>query len=89
MRSPPDCLEVTLAKHSQRFDEILHMVLDIKTTLGPKIDALQMDMGHMRKDHKKLKERVEATESTMASIRPTTSEATTHIKAFQRDVAQL
>ncbi|KAJ1175065.1 hypothetical protein NDU88_000356 [Pleurodeles waltl] len=52
MRSPPEPLVVTLAEHSQRFDEILNTVLDIKATLEPKTDALRIDMGHMREDHK-------------------------------------
>ncbi|KAJ1101343.1 hypothetical protein NDU88_006412 [Pleurodeles waltl] len=89
MRSLPEPLAVTLAEHSQRSDEILNVVLDIKTTLEPKIAALQIDMGCMREDHKKLKERVEAMESTVASLRPTISDATTHIRALQREVAQL
>ncbi|KAJ1093293.1 hypothetical protein NDU88_006398 [Pleurodeles waltl] len=80
MRSLPEPLEVTLVEHSQRVDEILNAVLDIKTTLEPKIDALRIDMGHMREDHKKLKEQVEATEFTMASLRPMVSDATSHIR---------
>ncbi|KAJ1194798.1 hypothetical protein NDU88_004084 [Pleurodeles waltl] len=54
----------TLAEHSQRFNKILSAVLDIKSTLQPKIDALLIDKHHMREDHKKLKERVEAAEAT-------------------------
>ncbi|KAJ1134676.1 hypothetical protein NDU88_001125 [Pleurodeles waltl] len=62
---------------------------DIKATLGPKIDVLQIDMAHMRGDHKKLKERVDATESTMAALRPTVLDATSHIRALQREMTQL
>ncbi|KAJ1181782.1 hypothetical protein NDU88_006981 [Pleurodeles waltl] len=85
----PKPLAATLAVHSQRFDEILTAVLDIKTTLEPKIDTVVIDMGHMQEDHKKLKEHVDATEFTMAALRPTVLHATSHIRALQREVAQL
>ncbi|KAJ1217818.1 hypothetical protein NDU88_005405 [Pleurodeles waltl] len=75
---------MTAVEHSQRFDEILNAVLHTKTTLEPKIDPLQMDMDHMREDHKKLKERVEAMESTMASLKPTVTDATSHIRLYRR-----
>ncbi|KAJ1131530.1 hypothetical protein NDU88_009866 [Pleurodeles waltl] len=86
-RSPPNAtLAAALAEHSQRFNEILSAVLDIKTTLEPKIDALCIDMGHMREDHKKLKERVKATESTVSALRPTVADATSNIRALQKKV---
>ncbi|KAJ1127336.1 hypothetical protein NDU88_005739 [Pleurodeles waltl] len=47
--SPDASLAATLAEHSQRFN-------DIKDTLEPKIEALCIDMGHLREDHKKLKD---------------------------------
>ncbi|KAJ1186610.1 hypothetical protein NDU88_003391 [Pleurodeles waltl] len=75
-------LSATLVVHSCRFDEILAAVLGIKTTLEPKIDALRIDMGHMRDDHKKLKDRIEATESTLASPRPSVSDTTAHIRTL-------
>ncbi|KAJ1163227.1 hypothetical protein NDU88_003690 [Pleurodeles waltl] len=50
--SPDASLVVPLAEHSQRFNDILSAVLDIKTTLEPKIDTLRIDMGHLREDHK-------------------------------------
>ncbi|KAJ1123301.1 hypothetical protein NDU88_001772 [Pleurodeles waltl] len=52
-------LKSTLTAHSSRFDEILAAVFDIKAMLEPKIDALKIDMGLLREDHKKLKERAE------------------------------
>ncbi|KAJ1185073.1 hypothetical protein NDU88_001868 [Pleurodeles waltl] len=85
-RPPPAFLVATLAEHSQRFNEILSAVLEIKTTLEPKIDALRIDMGHMREDHKKVKEQVEATGST---LRPTVEDAISHIRALQKEVTQL
>ncbi|KAJ1080032.1 hypothetical protein NDU88_000254 [Pleurodeles waltl] len=64
-------------------------VLDIKTTLEPKIDILRNDMGLMREDHKKLKARVESTESSLACLRPSVAYATARIRALQKEVAYL
>ncbi|KAJ1209425.1 hypothetical protein NDU88_004803 [Pleurodeles waltl] len=89
-RSPPNAsLAATLAEHSQRFNDILSAVLDIKTTLEPKIDVLRMDMGHLQEDHKKLKEREEATETTVSDMRPSVADATSHSRALQKEVSQL
>ncbi|KAJ1195666.1 hypothetical protein NDU88_004934 [Pleurodeles waltl] len=46
-------LAITLVEHTQKCKDILNAVLDIKTTLEPKIDALRIDIGHLREDHKK------------------------------------
>ncbi|KAJ1170880.1 hypothetical protein NDU88_002751 [Pleurodeles waltl] len=51
-------LEATLAAQSQRFDEILMMVIDVKSTLKPKIIVLQIDMDIFREGLKKLQDRV-------------------------------
>ncbi|KAJ1098669.1 hypothetical protein NDU88_003776 [Pleurodeles waltl] len=40
-----DSIEITLANQSHRFDKILSMMLDVKTTIETKIDALRIDMG--------------------------------------------
>ncbi|KAJ1102843.1 hypothetical protein NDU88_000284 [Pleurodeles waltl] len=51
-RSSPDAsLAATLAEHTQKFKDILNAVLDTRTTLEPKIDALQIDISHLREDH--------------------------------------
>ncbi|KAJ1185575.1 hypothetical protein NDU88_002367 [Pleurodeles waltl] len=54
-----------LAAHTQKFDDILRAVQSIKSTLEPKIDALCIDMGHLREEHKKLKERVTSMEESV------------------------
>ncbi|KAJ1216802.1 hypothetical protein NDU88_004401 [Pleurodeles waltl] len=46
-------------------------------------------MGHQREEHKKLKERVEATENTVSDMSPSASEVAFHINALQKEVAQL
>ncbi|KAJ1118307.1 hypothetical protein NDU88_006502 [Pleurodeles waltl] len=55
----------TIASQSRRLCEILTEVMDIKTTLRPMVDTLQIDMSILREDHKKLKDRVTNTESTL------------------------
>ncbi|KAJ1184626.1 hypothetical protein NDU88_001429 [Pleurodeles waltl] len=51
---PPDePLGNNLSAESRRFNEILTAMVNIKTTLEPKINDLQIDMGLMREDHKK------------------------------------
>ncbi|KAJ1178120.1 hypothetical protein NDU88_003367 [Pleurodeles waltl] len=56
-RGRPD-LSVTaiLAAHTHKFEDILNAVQSIKSTLEPKIDALCIDVGHLREEHKKLKD---------------------------------
>ncbi|KAJ1093484.1 hypothetical protein NDU88_006584 [Pleurodeles waltl] len=82
-------LAATLTEYTQRFNDILNAVLDIKTTLEHKIDALRINMGHLREDHKKLKERIEAAETTVSNMRLLVADATSHIKALQKEVIQL
>ncbi|KAJ1118383.1 hypothetical protein NDU88_006574 [Pleurodeles waltl] len=89
-RNSPDTLLVaTLAEHTQKFHDIMNAVLDIKTTLEPKIDALRVDMGHLREYHKKLKGRVEATENTVSDMRPSVVDAASHISDLQKEETQL
>ncbi|KAJ1150287.1 hypothetical protein NDU88_003082 [Pleurodeles waltl] len=87
--SPDALLARTLAEHTQKYKDILNTVLDIKTTLEPKIDALQIDIGHLCEDHKKWKDCVEATENTVSDMRLTVVDATTHINDLQKEVSQL
>ncbi|KAJ1179269.1 hypothetical protein NDU88_004503 [Pleurodeles waltl] len=89
MRPAGRSLENMLATHSCRFDEILLGVLDIKTSLEPKIDTLRIDMVLLREDHKKLKECIESTDSTLASFRPMVSDTSAHIKALEDEVDYL
>ncbi|KAJ1143660.1 hypothetical protein NDU88_009965 [Pleurodeles waltl] len=72
-----------LIEHSPKFEELLTAVLDIKSTLGPKIDALRIDMGHARKDYKKLKEHVNNTESMLATFHPTVTDNGKHLQMLQ------
>ncbi|KAJ1200825.1 hypothetical protein NDU88_004646 [Pleurodeles waltl] len=62
--SPDASLATTPAEHTQKFNDILNTVLDIKSTLESKINSLRIDIGHLREDHKKLKDRVETTENS-------------------------
>ncbi|KAJ1096781.1 hypothetical protein NDU88_001912 [Pleurodeles waltl] len=78
-----------MAMHSRRFDGILAAVLDIKNSLEPKIDALQIDVGLMRGDHKKIKERVEIIKSTVASNRPTVKDTEPQIQTLEPEVEEL
>ncbi|KAJ1201096.1 hypothetical protein NDU88_004911 [Pleurodeles waltl] len=81
----PDALVATiLAAHTQKFDDILNAVQSIKSTLEPKIDVLRIDMGHLRENHKKLKDLVATTESTVSELRPSLADATMHIKDLQK-----
>ncbi|KAJ1164115.1 hypothetical protein NDU88_004561 [Pleurodeles waltl] len=75
-------LENMLAVRSHKSDEILAAVLDIQTNLELKIDALTIFMDLLREDHRKLKERVKNTETTLAFIIPMVSVTNAHIKAL-------
>ncbi|KAJ1194402.1 hypothetical protein NDU88_003691 [Pleurodeles waltl] len=82
-------IELTLASHSRRFNEILAAVLVNNIMLKLKIDAPQIDIGHMRENHQKLKGCLDTVESTVASLRPTVTDTDSCIKALQSDVDQL
>ncbi|KAJ1201084.1 hypothetical protein NDU88_004900 [Pleurodeles waltl] len=68
---PDASLATILAEHTQKFNDILNAVQDIKCTLEPKNNALRIDIGHLRKYHKKLKDCVESTENTVSEMCPT------------------
>ncbi|KAJ1199467.1 hypothetical protein NDU88_003301 [Pleurodeles waltl] len=68
--------EATLASQSQTFNEIL--LADVKTTPGPKTDALRTNMGILRKEHKKLKDCVENTETAQSTARHCKPKLTTY-----------
>ncbi|KAJ1138201.1 hypothetical protein NDU88_004592 [Pleurodeles waltl] len=86
----PDALVATiLATLHKKFNDILNAVQNIKSTLEPKIDALRIDIGHLREDHKKLKDHVATTEKTVSELRLTMVDATRHLKDLQKDVLHL
>ncbi|KAJ1115482.1 hypothetical protein NDU88_003706 [Pleurodeles waltl] len=89
MNSSDISLAATLAEHFQKFNDILNAVIDIKATLELKIDSLRIDMGHLREYHKKLKERVEATENAIPDMQPLVSDATSNISALQKEKLHL
>ncbi|KAJ1113366.1 hypothetical protein NDU88_001612 [Pleurodeles waltl] len=74
-----------IADHTQKFDNILNAVQSIKSTLEPKIDALFIDVGQLREEHKKLKDRVVTTEVAVSGLRPPPTNATQHIKELQKE----
>ncbi|KAJ1192081.1 hypothetical protein NDU88_001393 [Pleurodeles waltl] len=59
-----------LGAHTQKFDDILNAVQNNKSTLQPNIDALCIDVGHLREVHKKLKDGVASTERAVAELHP-------------------
>ncbi|KAJ1185322.1 hypothetical protein NDU88_002116 [Pleurodeles waltl] len=71
------------------FDDILHAVQSVKSTLDPKIDALCIGMGHLREEDKRLKERVASAEGEVAELRPPLAAATQHVTDLQREVLRL
>ncbi|KAJ1171484.1 hypothetical protein NDU88_003345 [Pleurodeles waltl] len=80
-------MSAILAAHTQKFDKILRAVQSVKSTLEPKIDTLCIDMGHLRKEHKKLKERVTSMEGEVAEMGSPFATTTQHIRDLQREVS--
>ncbi|KAJ1214635.1 hypothetical protein NDU88_002253 [Pleurodeles waltl] len=78
-----------LAAHTQKFDDILLSVQGVKSTLESKIDALCIDMGHLGKEHKTLKEHVASTDSEVTELLPPLATATQHVRDLQREVSCL
>ncbi|KAJ1115905.1 hypothetical protein NDU88_004125 [Pleurodeles waltl] len=67
--TPPDSsVTAILEAHTQKFEDILTAVQSIKYTLEPRIAALHIDVGHLREEHKKLKERVTSAEGTISVL---------------------
>ncbi|KAJ1137952.1 hypothetical protein NDU88_004346 [Pleurodeles waltl] len=88
--APPDSLVTAiLGTHTHKFEDILNAVQSIKATLEPKIDALHIDVGHLREEHKKLKERVTSAEGTISELCSSLETATNHIKDLQKEVLHL
>ncbi|KAJ1179606.1 hypothetical protein NDU88_004840 [Pleurodeles waltl] len=87
---PPDAtLEHTLAGHSRKFAEILGAVLDIKSFLDPKTDALGINQGLMREVHMKVKDQVEGSKSMLLMLRPAVAWAVFCFKTLQEEVCYL
>ncbi|KAJ1206423.1 hypothetical protein NDU88_001828 [Pleurodeles waltl] len=74
-----------LGAHTQKFDDILRALQSVKSTLEPKIDALCIDMGNLREEHKKLKKRVTSMEGGVAEMRPPIATTTQHVRDLQRE----
>ncbi|KAJ1206730.1 hypothetical protein NDU88_002131 [Pleurodeles waltl] len=51
-------MEATLQGHTSQFKKVLQAILDTKTTLEMKIDAVTLDVNLLRTDHRALVERV-------------------------------
>ncbi|KAJ1106181.1 hypothetical protein NDU88_003584 [Pleurodeles waltl] len=60
-----------------------------ETTLEPKMDALRIDIGHLREEHKKLKERVNAPKNTVSDLHPSVADAASDISDLQKEVTRL
>ncbi|KAJ1140244.1 hypothetical protein NDU88_006601 [Pleurodeles waltl] len=76
--SPDTSVAAILAANTQTFEDLLNAVQSIKSTPEPKIDALRIDMGHLWEEHKKLKDRVATTQSTVSELRPSLANTTMH-----------
>ncbi|KAJ1163532.1 hypothetical protein NDU88_003990 [Pleurodeles waltl] len=87
---PPDSsVTAILGAHTQKFEDILTAVQKHKVHFGTKIDALHINVGHLREEHKKLKERVTSAEGTISVLFPSLESATKHIKDLQKAVLYL
>ena len=67
-------LKSTLSKHSKQFEKILAAILDTKTMLETKIDAVTNDVNLLGADHHKLTDRVGEVESSLTTICPKVSD---------------
>ncbi|KAJ1157255.1 hypothetical protein NDU88_009970 [Pleurodeles waltl] len=62
-------LDTTLKSHSAQFDRVLQAVLDTRTSLEARINAIGIEVNLRRVDHHNLPERVEGTENLFATFR--------------------
>ncbi|KAJ1141822.1 hypothetical protein NDU88_008150 [Pleurodeles waltl] len=75
-------MEVTLHNHTSQFKKVPQAILDTKTTLETKIDAVTLDGNLLRTDHWVLVERVTETENDVAMLTPC-------VKALQENMTHL
>ncbi|KAJ1201266.1 hypothetical protein NDU88_005079 [Pleurodeles waltl] len=67
-------MDAKIHNHTSQFEKVLQAILDTKTSLETKIDAVTQDVNLLRADHGKLSERVAETETDVAGMRPTMKE---------------
>ncbi|KAJ1081929.1 hypothetical protein NDU88_002101 [Pleurodeles waltl] len=82
-------LDAILHSHSSQFDKILQAILDTKTSLESRIDAVAQDVTIRRADHRKLSGKVGETESEMAALRPSVQDLRSQMKQLATEVATL
>ncbi|KAJ1180596.1 hypothetical protein NDU88_005817 [Pleurodeles waltl] len=63
-------MEVTLHNHTSQLERVLQAILDTKTTLETKVDAVTLDVNLLRSDHQALAERVTDTERDVVALTP-------------------
>ncbi|KAJ1082321.1 hypothetical protein NDU88_002489 [Pleurodeles waltl] len=82
-------LDTTLKSHSAQFDKVLQAILDTKTSLETRIDTIATDVTLLRADDRKLADRVEETESSLAALCPTVQDLHSQLKQMQLDLTAL
>ncbi|KAJ1153531.1 hypothetical protein NDU88_006290 [Pleurodeles waltl] len=82
-------MEHLLQDHTEKFAEHLTAFSILKACLEPKLGTLVTDIGFLREGHKKLKNRVQDTETELAAVRPSVVEHHQQIESLQKEVAML
>ena len=83
---PVQGLETILAAHSKQFECILQAIQDTKSSLESKIDAITLDVGLLRADHRKLVSRVASVETNLSELQPTTRDLQHTVKRLATEV---
>ena len=86
---PGQGLDTILATHSKQFESILQAIQDTKTSLESKIDAITLDVGLLRADHKKLVTRVATVETELSDLHPATKDLQHTVKRLASEVQGL
>ena len=68
------------------FDKLLQTIQDSKVAMEVQQGAIQMEMGLLRADNAKLSERVDTTESSLASLRPSVATIQEQLKEMQAEI---
>ncbi|KAJ1105881.1 hypothetical protein NDU88_003285 [Pleurodeles waltl] len=82
-------LETTLQTHSVKFDKVLQAILDTRTSLESRINAISIEVNLLHVDYRKLVGHVEEAEYILATMRPMVQDVHTRLQRIEEDMATL
>ncbi|KAJ1192956.1 hypothetical protein NDU88_002262 [Pleurodeles waltl] len=82
-------MNTTLYAYCIQYVKILQAIQDTKTTLETKIDTISQEVNLLHADTRKLADRVDDTESSLATMQPTVQDLQTQMSQLRMEVSSL